>query len=210
MFEVIPGILEKDWKEIERKIEFVKPFVNTIHVDLVDGKFVNNMTLLAPEAFKAYTDELFFELHMMVEEPINFLDRWAAAGFKRFLGHIEKMSSQADFVAKGQLLGEVGLAIDGPTALNRIIVSLDDLDTILVYTAGQAGFSGPAFNSDRLDKVTKLREKTTLPIEVDGGINGRTITDAKNAGATRFVSTSFLFESANIENTINQLKNQAA
>lgn len=205
--EIIPGILEKNWKEIEKKIERVKPFVNTIHVDLIDGKFVNNTTFPDPEPFKTYTDELFFELHMMVEEPINYLESWAAAGFKRFLGHIERISSPAEFIARGQLLGEVGLAIDGPTELGGIVVSYDDLDAILIYTADQAGFSGPALNPLRLDKITKLREKTTLPIEVDGGINERTIVDAKNAGATRFVSTSFLFENQNIENAINQLRN---
>lgn len=206
MFEIIPGILEKDWGEIKRKIELVRPYVETIHIDIIDGKFANNITFLDPQPFKGYTDELFFELHMMVDEPVNYLESWAAAGFKRFLGHIERMSNQANFVAKGQLLGEVGLALDGPTELERMMVPYDDLDVVLIYTASEAGFSGPALNLSRLDKIKKLREKTTLPIEVDGGIDQQTIVDAKKAGASRFVSTSFLFESNNIQNAINQLK----
>src|SRR3989344_6056910 len=103
---VIPGILEKDWVEIENKIQTVSGFTHTIHIDLIDGKFDDNLTFSDPSPFKAYADEFFFEVHLMVEEPINYLDKWAECGFKRFIGHIEKMSSQEEFVAKGQLLGD--------------------------------------------------------------------------------------------------------
>ncbi|MBI2622555.1 MAG: hypothetical protein HYW64_00450 [Candidatus Levybacteria bacterium] len=120
MLEIIPGILEKDWSEIERKIELVRPFAKTIHIDILDRKFAPNTTFLDPLPFAKYTlpssgqafpssgQAPFFELHMMVEEPIQYLKPFADAGFKRFLGHIEKMSDQAEFVAQGQLLGEVG------------------------------------------------------------------------------------------------------
>ncbi len=206
MFEVIPGILEKEWAEIEKKIERVALYVKTIHIDIIDGKFANNITFLDPAPFKKYTDEIFFELHMMVEEPINYLEAWAEVGFKRFLGHVEKMSSQVDFVAKAQTLGEVGLAVDGPTPTEVITVSLYDIDAVLIYTSEQAGFSGPPFVADRLDKVRLVRSKSEVLIGVDGGINDQTVIQAKNAGATRFVSTSFLFESGDIESTIDKLK----
>src|SRR4030043_2163899 len=91
-------------------------FSKNIHIDIIDGKFAPNTTFLNPGPFSKYTKDADFELHMMVEEPINYLKPWAQVGFKRFIGHIEKMSDQTDFVAQGQLLGEVGLAIDGPTS----------------------------------------------------------------------------------------------
>lgn len=198
MYEVIPGILEKEWSEIERKIELVRPFAKTIHIDIVDGKFAPNTTFLEGAAFQKYAGELFLELHMMVEEPVDYLKPWADAGFKRFLGHIEKMSDQAEFVAQAQLLGEVGLALDGPTPLSAIKVSYEDLDAILIYTAGGAGFSGPPFVPDRLEKIKQLRAKyEAIPIEIDGGVNDTTIVEAKICGATRFVSTSFLFKDQN-------------
>src|SRR5690349_4941146 len=101
--EIIPAILEKDWATIEKKLEIVKPFAKTVHIDILDGKLFNNTTFMDPEPFKKYADDLFLEHHMMVEEPIQYLDEWAKAGFKRFIGHVEKMNDQAEFVAKGQL-----------------------------------------------------------------------------------------------------------
>lgn len=203
MYEVIPGILEKEWTEIERKIELVKSFAKIIHIDIIDGKFAPNTTFLDTTPFKKYSPSAhstgsgqapFFEAHLMVEEPIQYLKPFADAGFKRFIGHIEKMSDQEEFVAQGQMLGEVGLAIDGPTPIDAIKVPYEDLDCILVYTSEHVGFSGPEFKEDRLLKIKAIREKNkSLPIEVDGGINDRTILLAKNAGATRFVTTSFLF-----------------
>lgn len=200
MLEIIPGILEKDWNEIERKIELVRPFAKTIHIDIVDGKFAQNTTFLDPLPFAKYTlpssgQAPFFELHMMVEEPIQYLKPFADAGFKRFLGHIEKMSDQAEFVAQGQLLGEVGLAIDGPTPLSAIQVPYDDLDCVLVMTI-KAGFSGQSFMPEHLEKAKALRQAQgkQFPIEVDGGINDETIIQSRNFGTTRFISTSFLFK----------------
>lgn len=190
--DILPGILEKDWAAIEKKLEAVKGFAQAVHIDIADGKLVNNTTFLDPEPFKKYSSDLFLELHMMVEEPIQYLKPFADAGFKRFLGHVEKMSDQAEFVAQGQLLGEVGLAVDGTTDLAEINVPLDDLDALLCMGI-KAGFSGQEFNSEYLQKLELLRGTTWIPIEVDGGINDKTIIEAYNLGATRFVSTSFLF-----------------
>ena len=204
MLEVIPGILEKEWAEIERKINLVKSFATAIHIDIIDGKFASNATFLDPKPFQRYTSGLFFELPMMVEEPINYLKPFAAAGFKRFLGHIEKMSDQEEFVAQGQLLGEVGLAVDGPTPLEAIKVSYGDLDSILIMTI-KAGQSGQEFNPEYLKKVEILRQvpsgawlrtaSNDMSIGVDGGINDQTIIEVKNAGATRFIANSFIFSS---------------
>lgn len=190
---IIPGILEKDWEEIERKILAVLPFTNTIHIDLIDGKFAPNATFLDPSPFSKYAKDVFFELHMMVDEPIDYLNSWAAAGFKRFIGHIEKMSDQVEFVAQGQLLGEVGLGIDGPTSETQIEVPLDDLDVLLFMTV-KAGASGEKFVPEYLEKVKKIKEKMFIPIEVDGGINAETIRLAKDVGVSRFVSTHYIFQ----------------
>src|SRR3989344_4687814 len=116
-YSIIPGILEKDWPVIEMKIQQVLPFAKAIHIDLIDGKFAPNTTFLDPAPFKKYTQDIPFELHMMVDEPINFLKPWADAGFRRFIGHIEKMSDQVEFVAKAQLLVEVDGGINDQTIL---------------------------------------------------------------------------------------------
>lgn len=189
---IIPGILEKNWENIEKKIEQAKLFSNTVHIDLIDGKFSPNSTFLDPKPFSKYSKELFLEVHLMVENPLMYLEAFANAGFRRFLGHIEKMPDPVDFVARGQILGEVGLAVDGQTDIERITIPFDDLDVILLMGI-DAGASGRPFQPKVLDKIKALREKTFIPIEVDGGINDKTIVDIKNAGADRFVVTSFLF-----------------
>lgn len=195
MYEVIPGILEKDWGEIERKIELVKSFASAIHIDIIDEKFASNTTFMDPRPFKKFTSEMFFELHMMVENPIQYLKPFADAGFKRFLAHVEKMPDQAEFTAQAQLLGEVGLAIDGPTPLDAIKVPYGDLDCILIMTI-KAGQSGQVFVPEYLKKAKTFRQAQGqfLPIEIDGGVNSETIVQAKNAGATRFVANSFIFK----------------
>lgn len=209
MFEIIPspGTENRDWLEIEKKIASVKPFAKTIHIDVCDGKFASNTTFADPEPFKKFTKELqsglrgqmvgdrglVFEVHLMVEDPIQYIKPWADAGFHRFIGQIEKMSDQEAFVAEAQLYGEVSLAIDKQTPFDAIKVNLEDLDALLVMTI-QAGFSGQKFEEALLIKVKEARAKNEyLPIEVDGGINDETIEIAAAAGANRFVATSFLF-----------------
>ena len=108
------------------------------------------------------------------------------------IGHIEKMSDQAEFVAQTQLLGEVGLGIDSATSVDKIEVPLDDLDVILVMCV-KAGESGQKFMEENLKKISMIKN-TFIPIEVDGGINSETIIKAKSSGASRFVATSFIFE----------------
>lgn len=211
IYEIIPspGTENKTFEEIEKKIDLVKSFVKTIHIDVCDGKFAPNQTFADPEPFRDFIKKMaatersgwvsedkgiLFEVHLMVEEPINHLQKWADVGFTRFIGQIEKMSNQEEFIAQAQLLGEVGLAVDGPTPLDAVKVSYDDLDVVLFYTGEKAGYSGAAFKEDRLEKVKTLRKlEEYLHIEVDGGINDETIAVAAEAGVTRFVTTGFLF-----------------
>lgn len=191
MCKIIPGILEHDWTEIEKKIEVAKNFTDTIHIDLIDGKFVQNSTFLDPRPFEKYKD-LNLELHLMVEEPIIYLKPFAKVGFKRFLGHIEKMSNQAEFVAEGQLLGEVGLAVDLATPVSAIKVNLDDLDVVLLMSV-KAGFSGQQFDNSVLGKIKELKEKSKIPVEIDGGVNENSIRFLKETGVERFIATNAIF-----------------
>lgn len=199
MFEVIPGILEKEWGEIEKKLIQARTFAKTVHIDFIDGKFVSSSTFMDPAPFEKYSKDLTLELHMMVENPLQYLKPFADAGFKRFIGHIEQMELVEEFIAEGELLGEVGIALDGPTGVETIEnVNLEDLDSILVYTADKVGASGPPFDPSRLDKIRNIRERITfeqVSLEVDGGVNENTIIQARDAGANRFVVTSAIWNS---------------
>lgn len=210
MTEIIPGILEQTWEEVEKKIQLLSPFAKTLHIDVIDGKFAPNTTFLDPVPFKKYADNspsgeagVFLEVHLMVENALDYLKPFADAGFKRFIGHVEKMSDVQieEFVAQGQILGEVGLALDAQTPVEDLKINFDDLDFILIMTV-KTGFSNQGFMSEMLEKVKKIREKSpTIPIEVDGGINDQTILLAKQAGANRFASSSFISKATDPKQT---------
>lgn len=192
MFEILPGILEKDWAEIEKKLKIYKEFGKSVHIDLIDGKFAPNTTFMDPAPFKKYSQDFVLELHMMVDDPIKYIKPFADAGFGRFIGHVEMMPDQTEFVAEAQLWGEAGLGIDAQTPVEAIKVPLEDLDSLLVMTV-KTGFSGQGFMEENLEKVKQLVSRTTIPIEIDGGVNEETIETGCAAGARRFVATSFLF-----------------
>ncbi len=191
--EVIPGILEQEWENIGKKIELVRPFAKNIHIDFLDGKFAPNRTWMDPTPFKKFTNDFTFELHMMVENPLQYVKPFADVGFKRFIGHIEQMPDIAEFIAQTEQVGEVGLAVDSDTPVKKISDVLQDLDFAFVMTV-KAGFSNQSFLPDMLEKVKELRTLDAfLPIEVDGGINDKTIIQAQKVGATRFITTGYLY-----------------
>jgi ribulose-phosphate 3-epimerase len=192
---IIPAILEVSWEEIEKKIEICQEFANTIHVDFIDGKFAPSLTFMDPTRFLKYSNYFTLEAHIMMDEPINFLEPLKLGGFRRFIGHVEKMSDQVDFVAKAETMGAVGLGIDLATPVSNIEIPLSDLDQVLLMSV-PAGKSGQTFDNSVIEKLIQLRRDipAEVKIEVDGGINDKTLIEARKAGASMFCVTSFLFK----------------
>lgn len=193
MHNVIPGILEKDWVEIEKKLATIKNFSRFVHIDFLDGKFSKDQSFLDPKPFEKYKEDFFMEAHLMVEDPTSYIKPLAQVGFKRFLGHIEKMKDLTEYVAEGQIFGEVGLALDLDTPLEKLNINFEDLDCILLMSV-KAGKSGQEFVPGALNKIKEMSAKTQIPIEVDGGINDTNLIASKRNGAKRFVATSFIFQ----------------
>ncbi len=208
MHKIIPGILEKDWQEIERKLEIIRPFSKTVHIDFLDGKFCEESSFMDIQSFSKYGNDFFMEAHLMVENPTEYVKPLASVGFKRFLGQIEKMQDTDEFIAEGEIFGEVGLALDIDTPPSAITVPFDDIDAILLMSV-KAGKSGQVFSPQVISKIQELRSKTQIPIAMDGGINEQTLTEAKNAGANRFVTTSFIFKSEDPLNAFERLSSLA-
>ena len=193
MLEVIPGILEKDWGKIEEKIALLSPFAKVLQIDIADGILANNTTFLDAAPFAKYKDQFFLEVHMMVENQIDYVEDYIEAGFKRRLGQIEGREDPYEFLERcRELEVEVGLALDGPTPVEELFDFVDEVDCFHCYISEKMGFAGPPMLPERLEKVKLLRQRTSLPIEVDGGVKDTTIKLAKEAGATRFVATSFI------------------
>ena len=190
---IIPAILEKDWTEIKKKLDICTQFASSVHIDFIDGEFTDNKSFLEFEPFKDYRQTFNLEAHLMVNEPINYLDKLFEAGFSAFVAHVEKMSDQIEFVAKAEQLGSVGLALDLNTPIEEIKVNLDDLDQILLMSV-KAGKSGQEFDESVISKIKTLRSNYLGKLEIDGGVNERTLKLAKEAGVNNFCVTSALFK----------------
>lgn len=147
------------------------------------------------------------ELHMMVKDPLMYLERFASAGFKRFFTHVEG-DFVPEYIEKCYQLGvEVGLAIDGPTDFERIHKYMDNIDAVLVM-AIEAGESGRPFREDTVEKIKKIREVDfEIPIAVDGAMNDVNAAKVVSAGATRINSNSFIFNAQDVSMAIETLKN---
>lgn len=196
-FAVIPspGTDIPDVQIMAQKIQVLQPFAQVIHIDFLDGIFAKTKTSLDFSQFTPFTKDTLFEAHLMVADPLRYIDDLARAGFKRFVGQIEMMPDVSAFIAKGQDVGEVGVAVDKDTAIETIFPFLEDIDFALVMTV-KAGLSRQSFLPEMLEKVKKLKGKANfLPIEIDGGMNDKTIMQAKDAGATRFVTTGYVLDS---------------
>lgn len=211
MVEVIPGILEQEFSEIEKKVALVQGLVDWVQIDVADGTLVPNTTFLDFSALgtltksslssnlstvneRGYDHRLSFEAHLMVTSPEKYIRPLVDAGFRRLIAHVEANDPRR-FLDEAQYESiEVGLAIDGATDFNEIEPFLEAIDVVLVMTI-EAGFSGSPFLPEAVEKMKTIhRNLPDLPIEGDGGINEQTARLVKEAGATRLVSTSFLFK----------------
>lgn len=209
MVEIIPAILEKEFPEIEKKMRLVESLVDWIQIDIADNSLVPNTTFLDPEPFKKLQTKLNLELHMMVKDPLMYLERFNGAGFKRFFAHVEG-DFVAEYIAKCYKLGvEVGLAIDGPTLFSKLHPYLDNIDCVLVM-AIEAGESGRPFREDTTTKIKKIREiDFEIPIAVDGAMNEENARKVVEAGATRVNSNSYIFDAPDVKIAIEKLKSLA-
>jgi len=221
MTEVIPAILEQDFKEIEKKIHIVEGLVSWVQIDIADNSLVSNTTFLDPEPFKHLISSsspnspsygkrglggVNFELHLMVKDPLRYLPGFAQVGFKRFYAHVEGDYVE-DYVARAYQLGvEVGLAIDGPTPFEKLHPYLDNIDCVLVM-AIEAGASGRPFREDTLEKIKKIKESDfDIPVGVDGAMNQENAKKVGSVGATRIYSNSYIFGSSDVKIAIENLK----
>ncbi|MEK7521203.1 MAG: hypothetical protein AAB599_00145 [Patescibacteria group bacterium] len=190
MLEITPTILTNDVAELEEKIRVLEIMDNTkrVHLDIIDGEFAENITVL-PEVVGEIETTLTLDVHLMVVEPINWVEGAMKCGPDKIIGHIEKMSDQGNFIKKVLEFGvKGGLAVDLETPVEKIDPMVtSEVDAILIMGV-RAGFGGQEFNRIALDKIEKLvqlreAEGGTFKILVDGGVNKDNIQEIEQAGA---------------------------
>ena len=197
MAEILPGIFASDWQSFSDMVSRVGGAVPWIHVDILDGTIASTVTLTdfsgLPSLRTTYPG-CQFEGHLMVANPEKYIRPLVDAGFTRLIAHVESNDPRR-FLSEARFEEvEVGLAIDGTTDVTEIEPFLEEVDFVVVQSAEAGGPNRP-FLPESLEMVKTIRQSyPDLVIEVIGGIDDTNIASVKEAGATRIVSTHFVFQ----------------
>ena len=203
-----PSIIAMDFTKGMNQEIFDK--VNWLHIDVMDGHFVPNITL-GPHIINCYRKKLpnmFFDCHMMVDNPKDWIYRMKECGANQYTFHIETTNNPREIIKTIRNNGmHVGIAINPKTNWNVLKPLLDDnlLDTILVMMV-EPGFSGQELIPEMINKVEEIHKYSpNCSIEVDGGINIANVELLKNAGANISVAGTSIFDSDVRDTFINKI-----
>ncbi|NPA39561.1 MAG: ribulose-phosphate 3-epimerase [Thermodesulfobacteria bacterium] len=210
---IAPSILSADFACLEREIIAVeKAGADLIHLDVMDGMFVPNITFgpLVISAIRKVTN-LPFDVHLMIEAPERYLEEFAKAGADWISVHAEATPHLHRAVSKIKELGKkAGVALNPHTPIDTIKYILDELDYVVIMSVNP-GFGGQSFIPSSLNKIRELKklieslEKEIL-IEIDGGVNQKTVLDVVKAGADVLVAGSAVFKAESYETAIKNLR----
>ncbi len=212
-YKLSPSILAADvgnLGEAIRKIEMAG--ADYVHIDVMDGVFVPNLSFGLPvvEGLREYSN-LFFDVHLMIQEPIKYVERFAAAGSDGITVHAEACSSlESTIYAIRNLDKKVGVAISPLTDVEVVLPVLDKISMILVMTV-YPGYGGQKIIRGTFEKVRKLRQSIEerhldVDIEVDGGVDLTNVGEIMEAGANVFVAGTKIFK-GDIEQNVADFKN---
>lgn len=205
MLEIIPTIFSNDIREVEEKILRLEGLVKNVQIDIVDGQYVNNKTIV-PSALENIDTNLGLDFHLMTKEPVDWVERAVRGGADRIIGKIEKMGNQIDFVGNvGDVGCDVGLALD----ISSLVSGLDSQAlagaNVILVMGYPAGFEGQVFDTKAFEKIKKLseirqKEDLSFKILVDGGVNEINIKEIVKLGADEVAIGRRLFEGDISEN----------
>ena len=213
--KISPSILSANFSKLgEEIVALEKAGADYIHIDVMDGHFVPNITI-GPEVIKRLrpVTKLTFDVHLMISPVDNFIKTFADAGADIITFHPEATENVSETINLIKKLGKkVGISLKPKSQINLIEDHLNEIDLILIMSV-EPGFGGQKFMPEVLDKMKKLRntideKKLNIDIEIDGGINFNNCKEAKKFGANILVSGSTVFKEhdGNLEKNIQLLR----
>ncbi|TYO99254.1 ribulose-5-phosphate 3-epimerase [Geothermobacter ehrlichii] len=217
MIKIAPSILSADFGRLAEEVKAVDAAgADYIHVDVMDGHFVPNITIgpLVVEAVRRATDRP-LDVHLMIERPDLYIPEFAGAGADIITVHQEAVPHLHRTVQMIRSLGKrAGVSINPATPVASLEVILEEIDLVLVMSVNP-GFGGQAFIDSALEKIRQLREiidrrGLTVEIEVDGGVKPDNCRRVAAAGADVLVAGSAVFGAADYRATIAAMKEKAA
>ena len=207
MIEIIPAINADNFEEIKRKIKLAEPHTDWIHIDVADGTFTKN-TLWHNAADLALLDtKLNIGVHLMINNVERRIDDWLVSGVKRIIFHIEG-SKDPDFVINRckEAGVETDISIGPEESVIKAMKYKNNVDAFQILGV-HPGLAGQKIESNVYDRIKEVRSFcSSCIIEVDGGMNKETISQAVEAGANRIVAASAVFNDRDIGENIEELK----